>query len=54
MKGTVSMLDDVLVFGKNQREHNEHLTEARERFEKAGLTLTQEKYQFSLRSESHS
>ena len=45
--GTVSMLDDVLVFGKNQKEHDEHLTEALKRIEKAGLTLNKEKCRFS-------
>ena len=45
---TVSMLDDdVLVFGKNQKEHNKHLAEAVERIEKARLTLNKEKCQFS-------
>ena len=33
------MLDDVLVFGKDQKEHEKHLTEALKRTEKARLTL---------------
>ena len=45
--GTLSMLDDVLVFGKDQKEHDKHLTEALNRIEEAGLTLNKEKCQFS-------
>ena len=41
------MLDDVLVFGKNQKEHDMHLVEALKRIEKAGITLNKEKCQFS-------
>ena len=41
------MLGDVLVFGKNQKEHDKHLTEALESVEKVGFTLNKEKYQFS-------
>ena len=45
--GTVSVLDDVLAFGKNQKEYNKHLTQALERIEKTGMTLNKEKCQFS-------
>ncbi|XP_011406246.1 PREDICTED: uncharacterized protein K02A2.6-like [Amphimedon queenslandica] len=47
IKGTVSMMDDVLVFGKDQKEHDYNLTEALTRIEKAGLTLNKEKCEFS-------
>ena len=40
--GTVSMLDDVLIFGQNKEEHDANLTEALKRIEKAGLTLNKE------------
>ena len=33
IEGVVGMTDDVLVFGKNQEEHNKHLTEALKRIE---------------------
>ena len=45
--GTVSMLDHVLVFSKNQEEHDKHLSGAGKRNERAGLTLNKEKRQFS-------
>ena len=40
IEGTVSMMDDILVFGKDQEEHNKNLNEALQRIEKAGLTLS--------------
>lgn len=46
-KGTVSMIDDVLVFGRDQEEHDRNLTEALKRMEKAGLTLNKEKCEFA-------
>ena len=33
------MLDDVLIFGKDQKELDKYLIEALKRLEKAGLTL---------------
>ena len=39
------MIIDVLVFGKNQEEHNRHLAVALEKIQRAGLT--KEKCQFS-------
>ena len=47
IEGVVGMTDDVLVFGKNQEEHDKRLTEALKRIEQAGLTLNKEKCQFS-------
>ena len=46
-------MDDVLVFGKNQKEHDEYLTEALERVKEAGLTLTRRNVS-SPRNKSHS
>lgn len=48
--GTVSMIDDVLVFGKNQEEHDRNLTHALRRIERAGLTLNSDKCEFSKSS----
>ena len=47
MTGAVSMTDDVLVFGKNQEEHDKHFAVALENIQRAGLLLNKEKYQFS-------
>ena len=41
------MIDDVLVFGKNQEEHNKHLTVDLGKIQRAGLTLNEGKCQFS-------
>ena len=41
------MMDDVLVFGKDQKEHDDNLKEALTRVENAGLTLNSEKCEFS-------
>ena len=51
-EGTVSMLDNVLIFGQNKEEHDANLTEALKRIEKAGLTLNKDKCQFSVESVS--
>ena len=45
--GTVSMINDVLVFNKNQEEHDKHLAITLEKLQKAGLTLSKKKCQFS-------
>lgn len=37
--GALCHADDVLVFGKDQKEHNERLCEVLKKFEEAGLTL---------------
>ena len=47
MTGTVSMIEDVLIFDKNQEEHDKHLTVALGKIQRAGLTLNKEKCQFS-------
>ena len=41
------MIDDILVFGKNQEEHNKHLPVAIRKIQRAGMTLNKEKCQFS-------
>ena len=41
------MIDDILVFGKNQEEHDKHPAVAHGKFQIAGLSLNEEKCQFS-------
>ena len=47
LQGTVSMIDDILVAGATQEEHDQRLTSALERIEAAGITLNKEKCEFS-------
>ena len=46
MKGTVSMMDDVLIFGTDQEENDKNLAEALMKIERAGLTLNKESREF--------
>ena len=46
MVGTVSVINDVLVFSKNQEEHDKHLAVAVGKIQRAELTLNKEKCQF--------
>ena len=46
LEGVVCQMDDVLVFGKNQPEHDSRLTEVLERIENAGATLNPDKCEF--------
>ena len=47
MEGTVNMIDDILVYGKDQEEHDERLEKVLNRIEGAGITLNSEKCDFS-------
>ena len=47
LDGIVCLIDDVLVYGKTQEEHDEHLEAALTRISEAGLTLSQEKCKFN-------
>ena len=47
LEGIVCMVDDVLVSGKTQEEHDKRLEAALQRIEQAGLTLNPEKCIFS-------
>ena len=49
LDGVVCQVDDVLVFGKDQAEHDARVTAALERIEKAGFTLNKEKCEFRKR-----
>ena len=50
LEGVVCLVDDVLVFGETQTEHDKHLLQGLRRLEKAGLTLNREKCQFNRKS----
>lgn len=47
LEGVVCMIDDVLVYGQNQAEHDKRLDTVLERIGKAGLTLNLDKCAFS-------
>ena len=47
MEGTVNMIDDILVYEKDQEEHDERLEKVLNRIEGAGITLNSEKCDFS-------
>ena len=47
IEGVVCMMDDILVYGKNQEEHDERLLKVLQRLEVAGLTLNRQKCEFS-------
>ena len=48
--GVLCMMDDVLVHGKTQKDHDERLTLVLSRLQAAGVTLNQEKCKFSQTS----
>ena len=45
--GVVCLMDDILVYGKTQEEHDERLIKTLQRLEAAGLTLNRDKCEFS-------
>ena len=47
LDGVVCMIDDVLVYGQTQDEHDKRLTAVLERIKEAGATLNPEKCEFS-------
>lgn len=46
-EGALCHMDDVLIFGKTQKEHDTRLNEALQRIETAGLTLNMNKCEFN-------
>ena len=48
-EGVLCHMDDVLIFGKTQKEHDTRLHSALQRIQKAGVTLNREKCEFSRR-----
>ena len=45
--GTVCMMDDVLVYGATQEEHDDRLRKVLQRIKQSGMTLNSEKCKFS-------
>ena len=50
VEGTVNMIDDTLVYGRNQTEHDERLEKVLQKLEEAGITLNAEKCEYSKAS----
>ena len=50
LNGVVCEMDDILVFGENQKQHDERLLEVLHRLEKSGLTLNPDKCVISVSS----
>ena len=49
LEGVVCMMDDILVVGSTEKEHNKRLRGVLERMEEAGMTLNKEKCEFKVR-----
>ena len=47
LKGVVCLVDDILVYGNTQGEHDRHLKAALQRIKEAGLTLSKVKCEFN-------
>ena len=50
LSGVLHHMDDVLIFGKNVQEHDARLEQVLQQIQAAGVTLNQEKCQFSKSS----
>jgi len=47
LEGVLCLIDDVLIFGKDQKEHDSRLTAALEKIQAAGVTLNKDKCEFN-------
>ena len=47
LNGVVCLVDDILVYGNTQEEHNTHLLAVLQRIKEAGLTLSKDKCEFN-------
>ena len=47
LNGVVCLVDDILVYGTTQEEHDTHLMEALQKIKEAGLTLSKDKCEFN-------
>ena len=47
LEGVVCLIDDVLIYGRSQEQHDERLLAVLNRLEEADLTLNQDKCEFS-------
>ena len=50
LAGVLCLMDDILIFGKDQKEHDTRLTAALERIQAAGVTLNKDKCEFNKMS----
>ena len=50
LKGVVCMMDDILVYGSTQAEHDSHLISVLDKIKASGATLNEDKCQFSTKS----
>ena len=48
LEGTICMMDDVLIYGSTQEEHDFRLTAVLERLQQANVTLNNDKCKFSV------
>ena len=51
MDGVLCQMDDVLIFGRDKKEHDQHLLAALKKIEAAGETLNAQKCEFSKRGQ---
>ena len=47
LEGVVCLMDEVLIFGRDQQEHDARLIEVLERIQSAGVTFNAEKCELS-------
>ena len=47
LDGVVCLMDDILIYGSNQEEHDQRLEATLNKLEKAGVTLNQDKCEFA-------
>ena len=50
LEGVMCMMDDVLIHGQDQAEHDRHVDLVLKRIKASGVTLNEEKCQFSQNS----
>ena len=50
LPGVLYLMDDILIFGKDQKEHDARLTTPLERIQAAGVTLNKDKCEFNKTS----
>ena len=50
LAGVLCLMDDILIFGKDQKEHDARLTAALKRIQAAGVTLNKDKCEFNKTS----
>ena len=48
--GVLYLMDDILIFGKDHKEHDTRLTAALEKIQAAGVTLNKDKCEFNKTS----